>query len=315
MNEQVFARTPRGSANVRIFYGADLLVFCEGSSSNQVDDEEPDYYGVDHRFWLHILGEKFPEKKIVIRPVGSKDQVLEQARGAREGEIAQALPSAVLACIDRDYDDLVGLTDTYDKNLPLMMTYGYSVENDLFCSLKPSDLIDALFPRMGANPRKRASQALSILLRTFKKAVQIDCYFRKANFSMLPTEGVPSFVQEVRTFDDIKLLRMNGFFLKARRRRFSQIGVRNYSEFRQKMGLVGFVRPQKDIRGSCDVPGKTLFKSVSELLNRLGKHSPKWNAIGMERLHDITLSIFLSKAPLSNRLLNFPERAYSWTTS
>ena len=111
----MFTRSNQGIENEHLFYSVDFVVYCEGK---EVDGEGS---SLDEVFWERVFSEnglsvhcKSMGGKSVVRPLAEK--------------IVQDGISHVLVAMDRDYDDMLGLTIDHPQ---VFYTYGYSWESDI----------------------------------------------------------------------------------------------------------------------------------------------------------------------------------------
>jgi hypothetical protein len=110
----MFERSPAGIANRRLFFGSQLLVYCEGR-------EGSGFPNLDGQFWKILFGTLKPGATVKTEPKGSRTNVLSL--------FAKAEPNpAVFYAVDSDLDSIADR----EKTPQLVRTYAYSFENDLF---------------------------------------------------------------------------------------------------------------------------------------------------------------------------------------
>lgn len=120
-----FLRSQSGIANFNKFVGADILVYIEGK---QIRDKSSKIT-YDEHFYRALLKSIYPNKKIEVKCVGNKSDVLKYAL-----VIEEANSNSNVVIVDRDADDLICSLLAIDS---IIYTDGYSWEND-FWSLKLS---------------------------------------------------------------------------------------------------------------------------------------------------------------------------------
>lgn len=123
-----FTRTRSGISNLRLFYGADLIVFTEGGaksfSSEEVEKGEHSTCSVDIKFWNYIFLANNFDRKVKFRAIGSKTV----SKSICEKIISNEVNNVAVAR-DRDLDEHLGLI--FDSPF-ILYTKGYSWENDVF---------------------------------------------------------------------------------------------------------------------------------------------------------------------------------------
>ena len=111
----MFTRTNLGIESERLFHGVDFVVYCEGK---KVDGEGS---SLDEVFWERVFSEN--DLSVHCKSIGSKSVVKPLAE-----KVVQDGISHVLVTMDRDYDDILGLTIDHPQ---IFYTYGYSWESDV----------------------------------------------------------------------------------------------------------------------------------------------------------------------------------------
>ena len=286
--ESSFSRTPQGLANLGLFLTTDLVVFCEGK--NYVRDGEVFFNSGDQVFWEPIIQTAVPGKRYKLWPAGDKDQVKSSLKLAVSAELTGKALGPTIGCIDRDYDNLSADADLPTIGGRLFSTHGYSFENDLVCSYGVDRLCHYLMPRVPAKIRDRVKQIVHRMLRSLTHVVKIDRAFRAAGVKFLPTDGVPAFIEEMRGFLSHSVPNISAAFLRFRLRRFAELGVTSYKEFRSRYLQGGFAKPDRVLDGCLDLPGKTLIKILVDVMNKIGKALPKWGQVHHERILDDLLA-------------------------
>ena len=115
-----FTRTNSGLSNFSSFFDCDITIYTEGGSNE--DNENRTKYAVDTIFWKSAFGRHAPDKKIKLKPMGSKQNLLPIAQKIKDGEINNSI-----VVLDRDYDSYRGIALQHSR---IIYSYGYSWEND-----------------------------------------------------------------------------------------------------------------------------------------------------------------------------------------
>jgi hypothetical protein len=111
----MFTRSSAGLSNQHIFYGVDLVVYCEGK---ELDGEAA---SIDEVFWEHVFIQN--GKKVYCKSVGGKPELLALAQ-----RIVDEGLSNIAVAMDKDYDDLRGQLVVHPQ---VIYTFGYSWESDV----------------------------------------------------------------------------------------------------------------------------------------------------------------------------------------
>lgn len=115
-----FSRTAPGIANYRLFHRSDYTVFIEGKRSGPSEDVR----SADVFYYEYLLTAATPGKRAKVKCVGNKDAAFEYARRIREGGVAKSV-----VIVDKD---LEGVTSSALAIFPVIRTFGYSWENELW---------------------------------------------------------------------------------------------------------------------------------------------------------------------------------------
>lgn len=151
----IFARTTSGLKNYHLFYNKDFVAYIEGKVTDEEIREDVLYYEI-------LFGEIF-KKNIKIKCVGNKDYALLYASFIREADIKNSF-----VVVDKDFE---GLTSSTIPRFPIVRTYGYSWENELWQYSTIESLIKSL---TGSN--SKASQIINDnLSRLFSRAKLLSC--------------------------------------------------------------------------------------------------------------------------------------------
>lgn len=116
----IFTRTNSGLSNFSSFFDCDITIYTEGGSNE--DNGNRTKYAVDTIFWKSAFGRYAPDKKIKLKPMGSKQNLLPIAQKIKDGEINNSI-----VVLDRDYDSYRGIALQHSR---IIYSYGYSWEND-----------------------------------------------------------------------------------------------------------------------------------------------------------------------------------------
>ena len=119
-------RSAYGLANQHLFYGVDLVVYCEGGKGHPSLDaaitggseETP-----DAAFWRTVFKAVHPDLRVYIKSVGSKQTALAIANKAAGGTVR-----TVAVCTDTDFDNVPPKIKCLSNQV---RTRGYSWESDL----------------------------------------------------------------------------------------------------------------------------------------------------------------------------------------
>jgi len=130
----VFSRTASGLANYHKFHGADFTAYVEGKSDNR--ETEAIVKTNDIYYYEYLLRAASRGKNPKIKCVGNKESAFEYARKIREGGI----PGSIVI-VDKD---LEGLTSSPLDQYPVIRTFGYSWENEIWTPSTMSAILDTL---------------------------------------------------------------------------------------------------------------------------------------------------------------------------
>jgi len=126
----MFTRTNDGLSNAHIFHGVQAIVYVEGGSPVQENDElgeeEMPFASMsdDIRFWQSIFDTYLPGSTFLFRSLGGKPNLYDMASKISSGDIQNTI-----VAFDRDFDNICG-TLIHSENI--LYTYGYSWENDVW---------------------------------------------------------------------------------------------------------------------------------------------------------------------------------------
>jgi hypothetical protein len=115
-------RTPAGISNEHLFHNSEAVVYVEGGQSTRALNPAA---STDVLFWRGLFDRFVAGRQFHFKPRCGKQTLLKLADGMADGTITRAF-----VCIDRDHDHLRGLRQTPG----VLYTFGYSWENDVWCS-------------------------------------------------------------------------------------------------------------------------------------------------------------------------------------
>lgn len=114
-----FQRSPRGLKNLNEFFNCDIILVVEtDSNANSATSFE-------ERYWLLLAKYFHPERKFHVQKRGNCDNAVAYARA-----LCDAGNPRYICCIDKDFKDIFG---TAPDGINVILTFGYSFENDLIC--------------------------------------------------------------------------------------------------------------------------------------------------------------------------------------
>jgi hypothetical protein len=144
----IFRRSMSALHSLHIFFGVDVVVFCEGGPSLSHPEATMTTEGdgtLDTMYWSSLVDTYRLHKSFHFKSVGGKENVDAIARDIARLEIA-----SITVCRDSDYDRALG------RSLPcgrVAYTKGYSWENDVIQTPVLENLISSL---IGAGPARTA---------------------------------------------------------------------------------------------------------------------------------------------------------------
>lgn len=124
----IFERTLNGLRNEHLFYGVDIVVYCEG--------READGATHDEMFWSRVLSAH--GVRCVCKSRGSKTNIMALIESTRTGGV-----DGVAFAMDRDYSNFYGFPAVGDN---ILYTYGYSWENDILFDIDAESLFGLFAP-------------------------------------------------------------------------------------------------------------------------------------------------------------------------
>ncbi len=161
-----FTRTSSGLRNYNSFYGSDIIVYIEGRMENKEGVEIISNNTIsDVVFYNSLFKTLSPYDKIKIKIVGCKRNVLDY-----HDKIVNEDIDGSYAVIDRDYDGILFSRIASDK---LIITHGYSWENDFWSSKLCSEIIKEI-----SLDEEKANE---IMERKYNRSIRRLCVINRAN--------------------------------------------------------------------------------------------------------------------------------------
>ena len=297
-----FRRTNAGIANYAFFLNVDAVFYCEGEYGKNDFTKEgflsPAFEDIDSSFWKPIASSSLPGKRIVIKSVGSKRNVLELVTAAARHELTSRTRSS-FGCIDRDFNTEREVSDTISEvgqdvarelESRLLLTDGYSVENDLFSYHSTDEVLTLFAPRLPLTQRSDIKAGVAKLRHCLELIARIDRVVHYYGVEFINSDGLPSFVEKLSFPQDVLAGKIPGHFLYFRQNMLKKVGFRSYAAFKAAKPNIRAAAVDRTIDGFQDFRGKTLIKIVVNILNKVGKKLPKWGSLGEERVIDILLN-------------------------
>lgn len=168
-----FTRTASGLSNSPIFYQANFTVYIEGKSENVKDGRElPDVH-----YYAALLRAVRPNKIAKIKVVGNKNSALAYAEKLRDGNVKNAV-----VIVDKDLEDV---TSSALPIAPVIRTFGYSWENELWSISTASNLIQQL-ANAEVIQREGPSICLPIMAKRLRYLSALDAGAQVGGVTLLP---------------------------------------------------------------------------------------------------------------------------------
>ncbi|WP_082969892.1 DUF4435 domain-containing protein [Aeromonas dhakensis] len=128
---RTFARTPNGIKNYNAFHNVDFIIYTEGRCHSGTAQEDTKAY--DTKYYLSLVQAFTAHKRIKVMLVGNKLNALDYHKSIIDNKIQNCI-----VFIDKDYD---GLFCSIINQPKLLMTYGYSWENDFWTKRLCRDIV------------------------------------------------------------------------------------------------------------------------------------------------------------------------------
>ncbi|OLY67921.1 hypothetical protein BWD41_18695 [Citrobacter braakii] len=162
-----FTRTASGLKSYNRFYKVEAIVYIEGRllEKNNSTDDSDDSKVFDIIFYSSLFKVFSPHDNIKIKIVGCKENVLDYHDKIINDNIENSF-----AIIDRDYD---GVYFTRTKNDKLIVTHGYSWENDFWTSKLCIETVSLL--------SLNTAQACGIVQSKINRSIKRLCLINRAN--------------------------------------------------------------------------------------------------------------------------------------
>ena len=169
---RVFTRTTSGLSNLRFFHQADFTVYIEGKTEPiQAGQETP-----DARYYMALMKAVRPKKIAKIKVVGNKIAALEYAKKLRNEKIKDSV-----VIVDKD---LEGVTSSILPVVPLIRTFGYSWENEIWSMTTVLTIINDL---TGSSSHPSGNPLfLSLIAKRLRYISALDAGVQVGGQSLLP---------------------------------------------------------------------------------------------------------------------------------
>lgn len=168
-----FKRTDNGIGNYALFFNADLIIYTEGKS---VDLKNSNTVVPDCTFFYAIFTHLIPNGRIKIKAIGNKDTALSYADTIIATENKNSF-----VIIDRDYQ---GVLNHEIKSNKIILTDGYSWENDLWNETLIENLLEAITFN-NENLIKNFKKSLASLIKRVKYLSILDAIAQSNSKSLL----------------------------------------------------------------------------------------------------------------------------------
>lgn len=165
-----FSRSRSGISNYKLFHRVDAILYTEGKPSRGAPDSEilPDV-----KFYQSILKTVFPNFRWKVKCVGNKSTAMHYANEIANGKIKNSL-----VAIDRDF---CGITHSMINQNHIIMTHGYSWENDLWTKSACKNLAETIAPESFS----KISSSFDNLARRIRKIGILDASLQVAGTCLL----------------------------------------------------------------------------------------------------------------------------------
>lgn len=193
-SNNMMVRTTSGLFNQHLFFGTDLVVYCEGGpehlSMNDAVRNGSDETG-DAAYWRAVFAALRPEQKVHVKSVGSKS-VAQQIAMA----VARSRITTVSVCVDADFTHFAPITG---PALPLISTWGYSWESDLCCP----DVAAKVFFKLRRHSIKNAQ--IFEEYKTWSATFFADCERYIKDDYIRVTSGNPAVFDRTKILDSLNI--------------------------------------------------------------------------------------------------------------
>jgi len=171
---KVFVRSASGLMNYHKFYGADFTAYVEGKVETSSDVEATKTS--DICYYEYLLQTASGGKKPKVKCVGNKSAALEYAKRIRINGVTGSV-----VIVDKDLEEI--LTSPIDQ-FPIITTYGYSWENEIWTAATMVAVLDSL---TNGNPAGKfeVEKHLPSLERRIKFLSLLDAAAQSNGFSIL----------------------------------------------------------------------------------------------------------------------------------
>lgn len=186
-------RTPAGLSNEYLFHNSEAVVYVEGGASSKTADPTA---STDVLFWRGLFDTFAVGHRFHFKPRCGKQTLLALADGIVDGTL-----TAVIVCMDRDHDHVLGLRQASR----ILYTRGYSWENDVWCA----DVVEEVFytvcgvDRGSVSVRTRIEAALAQFAGCMRWVVHADVLTALRCNSVIPRGNVKCVVPAGRGWPSI----------------------------------------------------------------------------------------------------------------
>lgn len=289
-----FTRTGIGLSNYPFFLNTEKVYFCEGEVPRGGHSDP--CQTVDTALWEAILTHRYSETDFKLVPCGSKSEVIHRLTLSAEAERQMGRKPRTFGCIDRDYDDFSVSSDLSGILDRLLVTEGYSAENDLLSLVGTTRLMRFLAPRLSRRDQLEGEQRIVRLSRVLGRIRRIDSHFRARGIEFLPTDGLPPFIGKMNSNSLSSETFIPSEFRKFKAAHLSKHGFANLAESRTLETRM-LVHSIVSLNGLLYCPGKTVIKAVCHVINLFCSKVPNWVKLGPSRLVDHLLGLFQAACP------------------
>jgi hypothetical protein len=167
-----FTRSAQGISNYRHFYKVELIAYIEGKPGEDIT--------FDEMYYQAILPKFVNAKTIKIKPVGSKLDALEYFQ-----LISNQRNSNSIVIVDKD---LYGISASVVASNQLLITYGYSWENDFWTAQLCDEVVQLLTVGQRSD-MPPISVSIAKTMRRVLKISAIDAAIQSNADTLLPKNG------------------------------------------------------------------------------------------------------------------------------
>lgn len=281
-----FTRSSAGISNYNAFLKCDLIFYVEGKK-----DATNTY---DEMYYQNLLESLMPAKKIKIKVIGDKKTALTYLKSL---ELEESDNGVVI--VDKD---LEGITSSFvkNKNKKLLITYGYSWENDFWTSDLCNEVV-SLLTMHNTNAKNDVTKSYDSTLKSAAKISSFDAAAQINGVALLPKKESRNFGINLscKALDIIEKNELKRYSKKYRSENL------NCPISKEILKISLKEKPHKIIQGH-------IFEYiVVRIISHYGKKYSKCNSIENTMIKTLAFSIFI-KDPLqyisTECLLHFKDQ-------